>query len=39
IRNNAVYLRQVMEAGAEKARASARATMTEVRSAMGLNYY
>ncbi|NDE78884.1 MAG: tryptophan--tRNA ligase [Chitinophagaceae bacterium] len=39
IRNNAVYLRQVMEAGAEKARASARATMTKVRSAMGLNYY
>ena len=39
IRNNAAYLRQVMEAGAEKARASARATMTKVRSAMGLNYY
>ena len=39
IRHNPVYLRQVMEAGAEKARASARATMQEVRSAMGLNYY
>ncbi|MEY3325044.1 MAG: tryptophan--tRNA ligase, partial [Bacteroidota bacterium] len=39
IRSNAAYLRQVMEAGAEKARVSARATMTEVRSAMGLNYY
>ncbi len=39
IRKNATYLRQVMEAGAEKARTSARATMTEVRSAMGLNYY
>ncbi|MFM1857239.1 MAG: tryptophan--tRNA ligase [Bacteroidota bacterium] len=39
IRNNPIYLRQVMEAGAEKARASACATMTEVRSAMGLNYY
>lgn len=33
------YLKMVMEAGAEKARASATATMKEVRSAMGLNYY
>jgi tryptophanyl-tRNA synthetase len=39
IRNDENYLRQVMEKGAEKARASARQTMELVRSAMGLNYY
>lgn len=39
IRNDATYLKQVMEQGAEKARKSARATMDLVRSAMGLNYY
>ena len=33
------YLQEVMELGAEKARASARETMKIVRSAMGLNYY
>ena len=37
--NDEKYLRHVMEAGAEKARKSAAATMKEVRSAMGLNYY
>ena len=39
IRNDEVYLRKVMEQGAEKARASARATMSLVREVMGLNYY
>ncbi len=39
IRNDSSYLRQVMEQGAEKARASARETMLAVREAMGLNYY
>ncbi len=39
IRNDAAYLKQVMEQGAEKARKSARQTMELVRSAMGLNYY
>ena len=39
IRNDHVYLRQVMEMGAEKARRSARETMTLVRQHMGLNYY
>lgn len=33
------YLADIMEKGAEKARASARATMKIVREAMGLNYY
>lgn len=33
------YLADIMEKGAEKARASARATMKLVREAMGLNYY
>lgn len=33
------YLREVMEAGAEKANRSAAATMQLVRQAMGLNYY
>lgn len=39
IRNDEAYLKQVMEQGAEKARASARATMELVRAAVGLNYY
>lgn len=39
IRHDEKYLRQVMEAGAEKARASARATMERVREAMGLKYF
>lgn len=39
IRNDAPYLKKVMEQGAEKARTSARATMELVRSSMGLNYY
>jgi tryptophanyl-tRNA synthetase len=39
IRNDGTYLRQVMEQGAGKARASARETMDAVREAMGLNYY
>jgi tryptophanyl-tRNA synthetase len=33
------YLKEVMEKGAEKARKSARETMTLAREAMGLNYY
>ena len=39
IRNNQSYLNQVMEKGAEKARTSAKATMTLVREAMGMNYF
>lgn len=39
IRNDAAYLRQVMEKGAEKARKSAKLTMDLVREAMGLNYF
>ncbi|WP_276485172.1 tryptophan--tRNA ligase [Paraflavitalea pollutisoli] len=39
IRNDETYLKAVMEKGADKARASAKATMAEVRQAMGLNYY
>lgn len=39
IRNDAAYLKQVMEKGAEKARASARETMKLVREVMGLNYF
>ncbi len=39
IRNNETYLKEVMEMGAEKARQSARATMSLVREAMGLNYF
>ena len=39
IRNDAAYLKKVMEQGAEKARSSARATMDLVRESMGLNYY
>lgn len=39
IRNNPVYLKEVMEKGAEKARASAKTTMEIVRGAVGLNYF
>ena len=39
IRNDEKYLKEVMEEGAEKARASARKTLELVRSAMGLKYY
>jgi tryptophanyl-tRNA synthetase len=39
IRNDEKYLREVMEMGAEKARASAKTTMELVRQAMGLNYF
>ncbi len=39
IRQDTAYLRQVMEAGAVKARKSAAATMERVREAMGLNYF
>lgn len=39
IRNDEKYLREVMKKGAEKARASAKATMELVRQAMGLNYF
>ncbi len=39
IRNDAAYLKEVMEKGAEKARKSARATMELVREAIGLNYF
>lgn len=37
--NDSKYLQQIMEKGAEKARASAKATMDIVRRAMGLNYF
>ena len=39
IRNNAAYLKEVMEKGAEKARTSARAPIEKVRQAIGLNYF
>jgi tryptophanyl-tRNA synthetase len=39
IRNDAAYLKEVMEKGAEKARKSAGATMELVRQAMGLKYW
>jgi tryptophanyl-tRNA synthetase len=39
ILSDEVYLRQVMEKGANKARKSAAATMELVRQAVGLNYY
>ncbi|HMR90964.1 MAG TPA: tryptophan--tRNA ligase [Chitinophagaceae bacterium] len=39
IRNDERYLQEVMEKGMEKARRSARATMEQVREAMGLNYF
>ncbi len=38
ILNDEKYLKEVMEKGAEKARASAKATMQLVREAIGLNY-
>lgn len=39
IRNDAAYLKEVMEKGAEKARKSAQTTMELVRQAMGLKYF
>lgn len=39
IRTDEAYLRRIMEMGAEKARASAAATMEKVREAIGLKYY
>ncbi len=39
IRTNPVYLKEVMEKGAEKARKSAGETMKLVREVMGLNYF
>jgi tryptophanyl-tRNA synthetase len=39
IRNNETLLKQVMEAGAEKARKSAQETIRLVKEAMGLKYY
>ena len=39
IRNDAAYLKEVMEKGAEKARKSAKATIQLVREAMGLKYF
>ncbi len=39
IRGDEKYLREVMESGAAKARASAQATLSLVKQAMGLNYY
>lgn len=39
IQNDHIYLKQVMEEGAEKARISAGKTLDEVRKAMGLIYY
>lgn len=39
IRNDQKYMKEVMEQGAAKARASARATLQLVREAVGLKYY
>lgn len=39
LQKDASYLEKVMKQGAEKARASAAATMSIVRKSMGLNYY
>jgi tryptophanyl-tRNA synthetase len=39
IRNDAVYLRRVMEQGAAKARASAAVTLRLAKEAIGLNYF
>ncbi|KIC95724.1 tryptophanyl-tRNA synthetase [Flavihumibacter solisilvae] len=39
IRNDQKYLRDIMEAGAEKARKRAAETMEKVREAIGLKYY
>jgi tryptophanyl-tRNA synthetase len=35
---NPKIVREIVDAGTEKARSTARETMREVRSAMGLNY-
>lgn len=39
IRKDEKYMKQIMQHGAEKARASASATLLDVRSAIGLKYY
>jgi tryptophanyl-tRNA synthetase len=39
IQEDTVYLKRIMEMGAEKARKSAGETMKLVREVMGLNYY
>jgi tryptophanyl-tRNA synthetase len=39
IMSNETYLKEVMQKGAEKARASAAETLKRVREAMGLNYF
>ena len=39
IQQDETYLKKIMQQGAEKARASAAATMKAVREAMGLNYF
>jgi tryptophanyl-tRNA synthetase len=39
IRNDDNYLKEVMEKGADKARKSAKATIEQVRKAIGLNYF
>jgi tryptophanyl-tRNA synthetase len=39
LQKDEAYLQKLMKLGAEKARASAAATMKEVREAMGLNYF
>jgi tryptophanyl-tRNA synthetase len=39
LQNDEVYLKKIMEQGAEKARASAGETMKLVRDAIGLNYF
>ncbi len=39
IRNDEKYLKEIMEKGAAKARASAQVTMALVKEAIGLNYY
>jgi tryptophanyl-tRNA synthetase len=39
IQHDEAYLAEVMEKGAEKARASAAKTMKLVREVMGLNYF
>jgi len=39
IRNDDVYLRRVMQQGAEKARESAKVTLQLAKQAIGLNYY
>ena len=39
LQQDSAYLQKVMEAGAQKARESARETLRLVKEAMGLNYY